>query len=233
MINYLLNLNIKIVPVFTLTFIYFLPNIIMKYKFYKKYTPIYTKLPIFNNSEKLQNFYFKSYVDPDLKYKKEEIKRINRVSSQSFLIGSVIFPTIFALILGFFKVPKTEFYQSIVIFLIIRAYQFIKCTYDLNKDECISGKKVLIFLYGFYLFNYAWSTSKAFSASILGISGVMNFIGGLIFQSLVSFCGNSIGINKFNPIDNYLKENINLLELDDQLACNNYLDEVVIYSEED
>lgn len=129
MINYLLNINVKVVPVFTLAFIYFLPNIIMKYKFFKKYTPIYTKLPIFNNSEKLQNFYFKCYAYPDLKTKKEEIKRINRASSQSFLIGSVIFPTIFALVLGFLKVPETEFYQSIVIFLIIRAFQFAKCTY--------------------------------------------------------------------------------------------------------
>lgn len=233
MINYLLNLNVKIIPVFILCILYLLPNIIMKYKFKQHYTPVYTKLPMFNNSKKLQDFYFARFCDPDLETRKAELRRINLTTSKSFFIGSVLTPTIFALLLGWLKIPATIFYQSVVIFLFIRIYQFTKCTFELNQREYIPKKNILIGLYVFYITNYFYSTFKGYSAAIIGISGIIDFVFGFIIQSIISFYGNSIGINKFNPIDHYLEQNVNVLNLDSEQFYDPSLDETALYKDPD
>lgn len=128
-INYLLSIEIKIVPVLILYLICLFPTEFRK-QARIKYTPIYCSLPILQHSRYLKGFYLKEIANT-----KEERVKLIRDNSISFGIEAMIIPTIFGVLFGFFKVPLDVKNPLIIFLTLTRIYQFIKCTWEIKKEK--------------------------------------------------------------------------------------------------
>lgn len=213
-VNYLLNLEVKVIPVAILYIICLMPTEFRK-QINFKYTPVYCSLPIFKDAKRLREFHIGGFENT-----KEERNRIRRDNSQSFIIESMLIPIIFGFIFGIFKVPRDIINPLIILLLLTRSIQFIKCTINIKKERSLPSNKDIIMLGALYLaFLYLYYTNMTKGYG-LGVKDVSSMYSSLIkvFWSLVqayifSWIGACVDVTTIN-----INYNSTELELEDELA---------------
>lgn len=198
-INDLLSLEIKVIPVAILYFICLIPTEFRKQlKF--KYTPIYCSLPILQHSRRLRDFHIGGCENTE-----EEIKRIRRDNRASFVIESMITPIIFGFIFGIFKVPKDVIQPLIVLLIAKRCIQFIKCVYNIKKEESLPSNKdyiILIVLYLLFICLYVENMMNGYTLGLqetsVILSSINEIVGYLIKSYLFAWVGVCVDVTSIN-----------------------------------
>ena len=181
-INYIWNFNIQLLPVSFLVFLYLFQSEFRK-NIRFKYTPLYFSVPPFFRAKSL-GINFSKELSDDERVSEEYLRDIKTSARFSLSVETILWPLLYGVIVGgILKFPINLLWQSLVIIILIRIYQFSKCIIEFVKEESFSKNAILalISVYIFFIFisfkliidGYVWGFS---SFNIRTINQAINYI---------------------------------------------------------
>lgn len=198
-INYLLAIEIKVIPVAILYLICLFPTEFRK-QMRMKYTPVYCSLPILQHSRRLRDFHIGGFENT-----KEERKRIIKDNRISFIIEAMVCPAIFGVLFGICKAPIDVITPLIILLIGTRVYQFGKCTWEIKKEKSLPNNFEIVklgFLYIVFLWLYAENMKTGYSIGLEGIESIIYNLGTviklLVKAYLFSFIGAPLDVTSIN-----------------------------------